>query len=59
MSWIIFPARELKDAPSADPNSGSLRVLNAGDALATLLHDVNYEKSLLRDYLMTSPTTTS
>ncbi len=46
---MISRARELKNVPGADSNSGPLKMLNAGEAAALLLHDVDYEESLLRD----------
>lgn len=50
--WSQMKARELKNVPITGADGCPLGVLNARDALGVLLHDVKYEESLLRDYVM-------
>lgn len=50
--WSQMEARELKNIPITGADGRPLGVLNARDALSVLLHDVKYEETLLRDYVM-------
>lgn len=50
--WSKMKARELKNVPIVGAEGRPLGVLNARDALGILLHEVEYEESLLRDYVM-------
>jgi hypothetical protein len=45
-------ARDLKNVPIAGADGRPIGVLNARDALGTLLREVKDEESLLRDYVM-------
>ena len=51
--WSEMKARKLKNVPVLDDQSKPLGVLNARDALQSLLGEVENEESLLRDYVMT------
>ena len=51
--WAKMKARGLKNVPVIDQDSRPMGVLNARDALQALMHEVEYEESLLRDYVMT------
>ena len=50
--WSIMKERRLKNVPIVDQDVRPLGVLNARDALEALLANVEYEESLLRDYVM-------
>ena len=50
--WSRMKERGLKNVPVMDRESRPLGVLNARDALQALLHEVQDEESLLRDYAM-------
>jgi CBS domain-containing protein len=49
--WSTMKQRELKNIPIIDAESRPLGLLNARDALQVLLKDVEYEESLLIDYV--------
>lgn len=51
--WLRMSARGLKNVPVMDDESRPVGVLNARDLLQALLHEVENEESLLRDYVMT------
>ena len=51
--WSRMSARGLKNVPVMDDESRPVGVLNARDLLQALLHEVENEESLLRDYVMT------
>ena len=50
--WPKMNEGRLKNIPITDECSRPVGVLNARDALEGLLHDVEDEESLLRDYVM-------
>jgi CBS domain-containing protein len=50
--WSTMKPRGLKNIPVTDSECRPLGVLNARDALQTLLQEVENEESLLRDYVM-------
>lgn len=50
--WSRMKERGLKNVPVMDREGRPLGVLNARDALQALLHEVQDEESLLRDYVM-------
>lgn len=50
--WSVMKERRLKNIPIADQNVRPLGVLNARDALETLLEEVEHEEVLLREYVM-------
>ena len=50
--WLIMKERHLKNIPILDRNSRPIGVLNARDALETLLEEVQYEEVLLQEYVM-------
>lgn len=50
--WTKMRARDLKNILVADADGRPLGVLNARDALGVLLREVEYEESLLRDYVL-------
>ncbi len=49
--WAGMSARGLKNLPVLDAHSRPIGVLNARDALKALMQEVEYEESLLRDYV--------
>ncbi|TYB81132.1 CBS domain-containing protein [Maritimibacter fusiformis] len=51
-AWQVMRERGLKNLPVLDGNGAALGVLNARDALQTLLQEVRHEEELLRDYAM-------
>lgn len=51
--WSKMKARGFKNVPVIDQESRPVGVLNARDALQALMQEVDYEESLLRDYVMT------
>lgn len=51
--WSKMKTRGLKNVPVTDVDSRPVGVLNARDALQALMQEVEYEESLLRDYVMT------
>ena len=51
-AWSSMKERGFKNVPITDQASRPVGVLNARDALEGLLHDVEDEGSLLRDYVM-------
>lgn len=51
--WSRMKARGLKNVPVTDEQSRPVGMLNARDVLQALLHEVENEESLLRDYVMT------
>jgi len=50
--WTKMTARDLKNILVADADGRPIGVLNARDALGVLLREVEYEESLLRDYVL-------
>jgi CBS domain-containing protein len=50
--WSVMKERRLKNIPIVDEDVRPLGVLNARDALETLLEEVEYEEVLLREYVM-------
>lgn len=50
--WSSMKERGFKNVPITDAASRPVGVLNARDALEGLLHDVEDEGALLRDYVM-------
>lgn len=50
--WSVIKQRGLKNIPVIDQDSVPVGVLNARDVVRMLLEDVQYEESLLRDYVM-------
>lgn len=52
--WSRMKARGLKNLPILDGSRRPVGVLNARDVLQALLHDVENEEALLRDYVMTA-----
>ncbi len=50
--WSIMKERRLKNIPIVDQDARPLGVLNARDALESLLEEVEYEEVLLREYVM-------
>jgi CBS domain-containing protein len=50
--WSIMKERRLKNIPIVDEDARPLGVLNARDALETLLEEVEHEEILLREYVM-------
>lgn len=50
--WLTMKARGLKNVPITEADGRPVGVLNARDALGTLLQGVEDEESLLRDYVM-------
>ncbi len=51
-AWTIIKQHGLTNIPIVDQDSKPVGVLNAKDALRTLLEDVQYEEQLLYDYVM-------
>ena len=51
--WSRMKARGLKNVPVTDEQSRPVGMLYARDVLQALLHEVENEESLLRDYVMT------
>jgi signal-transduction protein with cAMP-binding, CBS, and nucleotidyltransferase domain len=49
--WLTMKQRELKNIPIIDAESRPLGLLNARDVLQALLKNVEYEESLLIDYV--------
>lgn len=49
--WSVMRDRGLKNIPVVDAVRKPLGVLNARDAVETLLEDARYEEQLLRDYV--------
>jgi CBS domain-containing protein len=50
--WSVMKERRLKNIPIVDEDVRPLGVLNARDALETLLEEVEHEEVLLREYVM-------
>jgi len=50
--WSRMKERHLKNVPILDPDSRPVGVLNARDALESLLEELEYQEILLRDYVM-------
>jgi len=50
--WAVMQEKELHSVPVIDTERRPLGLLSARDALATLLATVQYEETLLRDYVM-------
>lgn len=50
--WRLMQSRDLKNIPIVDPADRPIGILNARDALMTLLLDTEIEERLLRDYVM-------
>jgi len=50
--WSRMKTHGLVNLPVVDPDHRPMAVLTAQDALETLLGETNYEKALLRDYLL-------
>ena len=50
--WAMMKERGLKNVPIIDNEGRPIGVLNARDILQLLLHDVQDEELLLRDYVM-------
>ena len=50
--WATMKQRRLKNIPVVDSKARPLGVLNARDALESLLGEVENEETLLRDYVM-------
>lgn len=50
--WTTMKQHQLKNVPVVDATSKPMGVLNARDALAVLLVEVENEEALLRDYIM-------
>lgn len=51
-AWSVMKERRLKNIPIVDEDVRPLGVLNARDALETLLEEVEHEEVLLREYSM-------
>ena len=50
--WQVMSERGLRNIPVIGENDTALGILTARDALLTLLGEVRYEETLLRDYAM-------
>lgn len=50
--WAVMKDKQLRSIPVIDPRRRPIGLLSARDALDTLLAAVEYEGSLLRDYVM-------
>lgn len=50
--WEIMKDRHFKNVPILNAESQPVGILNVGDALQTLLQEVENEEKLLRDYVM-------
>jgi CBS domain-containing protein len=50
--WTTMKQKRLKNIPVVDPENRPIGVLNARDALESLLGEVENEEALLRDYVM-------
>ena len=50
--WTTMKHRTLKNVPILDQDSRPIGVLNARDVLEALLEEVEYEETLLKEYVM-------
>jgi CBS domain-containing protein len=50
--WSVMKERRLKNIPIVDEDARPLGLLNARDALETLLEEGEHEEVLLREYIM-------
>lgn len=50
--WSLMRERDFKNLPVVDPQHRPTGILNARDALDVMLHEVEDQELLLRDYVM-------
>lgn len=51
-AWSLMKSRNVVHVPIVDPDDRPVGVLTARDALQALMSEVEYEESLLRDYVL-------